>query len=169
MAKRMLVVYWTWSNGNTERVAEGLAQACGADVERIETTEPYPDDYQETVDLGKREVDEGYERPIEPLEASLSDYDVVAVGTPTWWYTMAPAVRSLFSTAGLAGKVVVPFMTCAGWTGTVIDDMEEAAKAAGARVACPKEVIFDRGGGSRMVTRQGELDAWERDVRALLA
>ena len=50
MEKRMLVVYYSWSNGNTEKVAEQLAQTCGADIERIETVEPYPEDYNETVE-----------------------------------------------------------------------------------------------------------------------
>lgn len=49
MAKKMLVAYYSWSNGNTEKVAEQLADACGADLERIETVEPYPEDYDQTV------------------------------------------------------------------------------------------------------------------------
>ena len=28
----MLVVYYTWSNGNTERIAKMLAEATGADL-----------------------------------------------------------------------------------------------------------------------------------------
>lgn len=30
--------------------------------------EPYPEDYDETVEQGRREVDEGFEPEIEPLE-----------------------------------------------------------------------------------------------------
>ena len=38
MAKKsMLVVYYTWSNGNTEKIAEQLADACGADLTGIKT------------------------------------------------------------------------------------------------------------------------------------
>lgn len=169
MAKRMLVVYYTWSNGNTERIAEELARACNADTARIETVEPYPEDHQRTVNQGKREVDEGYEPPIEELDADPADYDVIAVGTPTWWYTMAPAVSTFLSNAKLAGKTVVPFMTCAGWYGTVIDDMEEAIEEAGGKAACPKEITFDRGGGSRLVTKKSEVNAWIQSVRDLLA
>ena len=53
MAKKMLVAYYSWSNGNTEKVAEQLADACGADLERIETVEPYPEDYDQTVQQGQ--------------------------------------------------------------------------------------------------------------------
>lgn len=87
MDKKMLVVYYSWSNGNTEKIAEQLADACGADICRIETIEPYPSDYDETVEQVHREVDAGYEPAIEALEFDPSGYDVIAVGTPTWWYT----------------------------------------------------------------------------------
>ena len=40
MAK-MLIVYYSWSNGNTERIAKALQAATGADLARIETVEPY--------------------------------------------------------------------------------------------------------------------------------
>lgn len=169
MAKRMLVVYYSWSNGNTERIAQELAQACDADAERIETIEPYPEEYNATVEQGKREVDEGYQPAIEPLEARLADYDVIAVGTPTWWYTMAPAVSTFLHAADLAGKTVVPFMTCGGWPGTVIDDMEETIRAAGGSPTLPLEVIFDSTGGSRLVSKKSEIESWIADVRGLTA
>lgn len=38
---RMLVVYYSWSNGNTKRIAEQLANRTGADIARIETVQPY--------------------------------------------------------------------------------------------------------------------------------
>ncbi len=44
MAKKMLVAYYSWSNGNTKAIAKQLARACGADLERIETEAPYPAD-----------------------------------------------------------------------------------------------------------------------------
>ena len=36
----MLVVYYTWSNGNTERIAKMLAEATGADLMQIDTEKP---------------------------------------------------------------------------------------------------------------------------------
>ena len=35
--KKMLVVYYSWSNGNTKRIAEQLTDGTGADIARIET------------------------------------------------------------------------------------------------------------------------------------
>ena len=135
-SKKMLVVYYIWSNGNTERIAEQLANVCDADLERIETIEPYP-----------------------------ADYDVIAVGTPTWWYTMAPAVKTFLAENDLAGKTVVAFQTNGGWSGSVIDDIEGAC--AGAAFGPSMEVQFDSTGGDEQVTPQADVDAWIERVKAL--
>ena len=94
---KMLIVYYSWSNGNTERIAKELQSATGADIARIETVEPYTGSHQQVVDQGLRETEAGYMPPIRPLEKDPADYDVIAIGTPTWWYTMAPAVKTFLS------------------------------------------------------------------------
>lgn len=165
MNKKMLVVYYSWSNGNTEAIAEQLADACDADICRIETVEPYPSDYDETVEQAHREVDAGYEPAIEQLEFDPSGYDIVAVGTPTWWYTMAPAVKTFMGGVDWSGKTVIAFATNGGWTGSTLDDIEDAAVGA---IAGPSFAAqFDSTGGSRQVTPQAEVDVWIERVRAL--
>lgn len=124
---RMLVVYYSWSNGNTKRIAEQLARRTGADIARIETVQPYTGSYDEVVDQGHREVNEGYRPPIQPLGVNVADYDVIAVGTPTWWYTMAPAVLTFLEGKDFTGKTVIPFMTNGGWPGHVLRDMKKPA------------------------------------------
>ena len=160
--KNMLVVYYTWSNGNTEKIAQQLADACGADLACIETVEPYPEDYDATVKQAQDEIHAGFEPQIEPLEFDPAAYDVIAVGTPTWWYTMAPAVASFVRSVDWAGKTVVPFSTSAGWPGSTNDDI--VAAAAGAEAGPALEVTFDSTGGARMKTPQAKVDAWIASV-----
>ena len=52
----MLIVYYSWSNGNTERVALELKKATGADIVRIDTAVPYQGSYDDVVEQGQREV-----------------------------------------------------------------------------------------------------------------
>ena len=165
MSKKMLVVYYSWSCGNTERIAEQLADACDADIARIETVEPYPEDYQETVDQGQREVNAGFTPEVEPLEYDLADYDVIVIGTPTWWYTMAPAVKTFLSENDFTGKTVVALSTNGGWAGNVTADIEGAC--AGAAFGPSIEVQFDSTGGDRQETTQREVDSWIEKVRSL--
>lgn len=163
---KMLIVYYSWSNGNTERIAKELQSATGADIARIETVEPYTGSHQQVVDQGLRETEAGYMPPIRPLEKDPADYDVIAIGTPTWWYTMAPAVKTFLSENNWKGKVVVPFMTNGGWPGQVIKHMKQAYK--GASFAAEMEFKFDSQGGPNLETPRKVIDRWIQQVRDLI-
>ena len=166
MKNKTLVVYFSYSNGNTRHIAVLAQKALGADIAEIKPVHPYTGTYNEVVEQGQREVERGFKPEIEPLTVALSDYDTVAVGTPTWWYTMAPAVSSFFSGHDLSGKTVCCFMTNAGWPGHVIRDMRKAA--AGSGNGPDIEVRFDAEGGAQMVTPQPEVEAWIRKVQNTL-
>ena len=164
--KKMLVVYYSWSNGNTEKIALSLQKATGADIAKIETLEPYKGSYDDVVSEGQREVNRGYMRPIKPLDADMQNYDVIAVGTPTWWYTMTPAVKTFLNSQKWEGKTVVPFITNGGWPGHVIKDIEKECK--GAKFLKPMEIQFDSTGGAELVTPQGKIDKWIEEVKKSL-
>lgn len=164
--KKMLVVYYSWSNGNTKRIAEQLAQETGADLARIETVQPYSGTYEEVVEQGKREVNQGFQPEIQPLPVDIQDYDVIAVGTPTWWYTMAPAVLQFLSQEDFAGKTVIPFMTNGGWPGHVIRDMKKCCP--GAQFANEMEIRFDSTGGDHLETPPEEITAWIAQIQEWL-
>jgi flavodoxin len=156
--KKMLVVYYSWSNGNTKRIAEKLADAAKADLVRIETKKPYEGSYNDVVSQGQREVQKGFMPKIQPLNADIDDYDVIAVGTPTWWYTMAPAVHTFLHSQSWKGKTVIPFMTNGGWPGHVIKDMER--ECSGAVFPLSLQVRFDSTGGDQMETPEKDVNAF---------
>ncbi len=165
--KKVLIVYYTWSNGNTKKIAGELQRATRADLEQISMVHPYMGSYEEVVAQGKREVESGFLPEIQPLAHDLSQYEVVAVGTPTWWYTMAPAVKSFFHDHDLSGKEVIFFQTHGGWPGHTLKDM--AAACAGATEGPSMTVQFDSTGGSQQVTAQEEVDAWLAEAKAFLS
>ena len=164
--KKMLIVYYSWSNGNTERIAGKLQQATGADMVKIETAVPYSGSYDDVVKQGQEEVNRGYQPELVPMEVQTADYDVIAVGTPTWWYTMAPAVLTFLKRQDFEGKTVIPFMTNGGWPGHVIKDMKKECK--GADFVCEMEVKFDSTGGDCMETPEADVDAWAEKVKSVL-
>lgn len=166
MSKKLLVAYYTWSNGNTEKIAKQLASACGADLARIDTVAPYPESYDATVEQAQDEVNAGFEPEIKPIGVDVANYDAIAIGTPVWWYTMAPAVKTFIANNDWAGKTIAAFATNAGWLGTTLDDIDEACK--GAQIAPSLEVKFDSGGGSWQITPQQEVDAWIEQIKAAL-
>lgn len=165
MSKKMLIVYFSFT-GNTKKIADKLKNAVDADIAVIEPVRPYTGDYDSIVDQGHDEVDRGYEPEIKKIDADIADYDVIAVGTPTWWYTMAPVVHTFLDENDFTGKIVVTFMTNAGWHGTVISDMKKAVKSG--TVSCAKEFLFDAQGKGQMKTPETELDDWIREVKKML-
>ena len=164
--KKVLAVYYSWSNGNTERIAQMLQKEVGGDLVKLDTKVPYTGSYDDVVNQGQDEVERGYEPALKPLDINISDYDVIAVGTPTWWYTMAPAVKTFLHAESFAGKTVIPFMTNGGWPGHVIKDMKAACK--GAKTACEMQVRFDSEGGSHLETPVEQIKEWIQNVKSLL-
>ena len=144
MDKKVLVAYFSWS-GNTKSVAEKIHSQVGGDIFRIEPVPPYPSDYNETAyGIAKEQKDKGIHPPIKNTD--VSSYDVIFVGTPAWWYTMAPPVMTFLSENNFEGKTIVPFVTHGGGGGYTIDkDMANLAK--GAKVLSPF-VVYGKGGAS---------------------
>lgn len=163
MEKKMLIVYYSVSNGNTKRIAERLQKSMGADIVRIETVTPYSGSYNDIVEQGQQEVNRGYQPEIMPLGVNPADYDVIAVGTPTWWYTMAPAVLTFLKTYDWKGKTVIPFQTHGGWPGHVIWDIKSACK--GAVFSHEMEIQFDSTGGAELVTSDKKIESWIGQIK----
>ena len=118
------------------------------------------------MDQGQREVDRGYKPELKPLPVNPEDYDVIAVGTPTWWYTMATAVLAFLSEHNWQGRTVIPFQTHGGWPGHVIEDIEKACR--GAKIVNEMAVQFDSTGGSGMVTPEKEISDWLEQVKSAI-
>ena len=110
------VVYFSWS-GNTRFAAETIAKKTGADLFEIKAETPYNSNFQKCCDEAKPECYGKMLRPIKPIEGlDLAKYDVVFVGTPNWWGTMAPPVRTWVTQSkdALKGKAVCLFQTHGG-------------------------------------------------------
>ena len=78
---------------------------------------PYSTNYRTCCDEAKPECYGKQLRPIQKIEGlNLAQYDVIFVGTPNWWGTMAPPVRTFLSqnAAVLKGKTVCLFQTNGG-------------------------------------------------------
>lgn len=157
-----LIVYYSQARGNTKRIAEMIHADKGYDLCPIETQAPYTGTYQEIVAQGQDEVERGFRPALKPLHVTLDAYDRMIVMTPTWWYTMAPAVLTFLSEHDFAGKTILPVQTHGGWPGHAITDMKKAAK--GARFQKAFRVRFDSNGGDELVTNEEDIRNWIRDL-----
>lgn len=142
MDKKVLVAYFSWS-GNTKYLAEQIHTLTGGDMFEIVTQTPYPSNYTETGNFVKKQRDENYYPPLKN-NIDVSRYDVIFVGTPAWWHTMAPPVKTFLTENNFNGKTIVPFISHGGGGKYMIaQEMEQLAK--GSHVVQTPLLISGRG------------------------
>lgn len=113
---KVLVVYYS-ATGNTESVANYIAEATGADMLKLEPVEPYSGGDLDWTDQNSRVVyehDNPEARKMELVAATVDDwdsYDTVFIGYPIWWGIAAWPVDSFIEANDFSGKTVVPFCT----------------------------------------------------------
>ena len=112
MQNEILIAYYSWK-GNTRKIAELIQQATGGALFEIEPVQPYSRDYNAVVAQAKTEIRAGFRPELKAMPEGDSP-SVVFLGTPIWWYTMAPPLAALIDRYALGGKTVAPFYTHGG-------------------------------------------------------
>ena len=121
---KTLIVYYSYTN-NTEKVAKRIAELKKYDILKLEPLVDYSTDYQKVVDEEEAKMDSEEIVELKPINVDLNQYDRIILGTPVWWYTMAPVVRSFLSSNNLNGKKVIAFITNGGWLGQTVNDIKK--------------------------------------------
>lgn len=112
--KKILIAYYSLRNGNTRIIAEEIQKNVGGDIFRIETVDTYPPVYNDVTKQAKQELESGYRPPLKSKVQNLSQYDIIYLGSPNWWNTIAPAVMTFLESNDLSGKTILPFITHEG-------------------------------------------------------
>jgi flavodoxin len=146
--------------GNTEVLAEMTAERLSCDVHRIEATDPYSGDYEQTVERNVREQNDDARPGIaNPLD-SIGRYDTILLASPIW-NAGAPMILSTFAERhDFSGKTVHPITTYAmSGLGTTAEDYAQVCRGAriGTGLAVRGEEV--RSGGA------SAIDAWLRRTR----
>jgi flavodoxin len=66
------------------------------------------------VNQAKKEKAEDYRPELKTKASNIGNYDVIILGTPVWWYTMTPAMKSFIAQNNFKGKTILPFCTHGG-------------------------------------------------------
>jgi len=148
--------------GNTEVLAEIIAERVDCVVHRIEPADPYPESYDQTRERNLREQSDNARPDIaNPLD-SIDRYDTILLASPIW-NVSAPMIMSTFAeNHDFSGKTVFPVTTHAmSGLGTTPEGYAGACRGAriGDGLAVRGEEV--RSGGKRMV------DSWLRRTRLI--
>lgn len=98
--------------GNTQIVAEIIADQTGADTFSIESMAAYPTTYDGLLEISREEEENPPE--IAGTVENMEDYDVIFIGFPVWWGDLPTIVKVFLETYDFDGKTVIPFCTHAG-------------------------------------------------------
>ena len=117
--------------GNTQIVAEIIADLTGGDLYHITTVEPYPDDYASMLTRAQEELDTDARPELAGELPNLDDYDVIMIGYPIWHAATPRPVLTFLERYDLSGKKLVPFNTHegSGQSGTVSEIEAHAPNA----------------------------------------
>lgn len=154
---KILTVYFTRS-GHTRKAAEIIHRAAGGDLEEIRTVRKYSSSYAWAVVQGGLEKMKNARPALQPLAALPEDYDVLFLGSPVWWVTIPPAMKSFLAAHPLRGKIVCPFLTSGGQPKDSFLDLEKAVPDAD--VLEGFHIYFK---GNAMKAYPEDMERWVRD------
>lgn len=170
MCKTMIVYYsrtgenyWNGSiknleKGNTETVAEVVADMTGGDLFEVETVKTYPEDYYQCIDEAKAELQRGDRPEVRAYADDLEDYDTIYVGYPNWWGTMPMVMFTFLEHYDLSGKRIIPFCTNEGsGMGGSERDLKKICK--GAKVEKGLSIH-----GAEAAQSRSKVEAWVRKM-----
>ena len=137
--------------GNTQYVAQVIAENTGADIFRIEPVIPYPLDHSELEEIAQQEQRDDARPEIAGTVENIGQYGTIFFGFPNWYFDMPQIMYSFLDQYDLSGKKIVPFVTSggSGFSDSISEITEMEPEA---------EVIQDGLSISRNVVQDSEAD-----------
>lgn len=102
----VLIAYFSHT-GNTEEVAQMIAEYTGGTLAEIQRTEEYGDLQEEA----EAEILDGIHPEITVSVDSIEEYDTIFVGYPIWWDEAPAMIATFLAENDFSGKTVIPFCT----------------------------------------------------------
>lgn len=161
------LVLFTSRSGNTEQVANEIRKQLDCDILEVEPETPYENDYNAMLERAREELDAIQQGNFPAVKTSMEDfdsYDLVFVGYPIWYGSMATPMQSILHAhdSKLSGKRIALFAT-SGSSGISTSVSE-------ARNLCPDSEFLDRTlllTSSSLSQMESRIAAWLGDIGAL--
>lgn len=147
--------------GNTQVLAEMIAELIDCDVYRIEAAEPYPEAYDATVARNVTEQDTDARPEIASPLPSIDGYDQILLGSPIWNVRPPMIMNTFVDGLDFAGTTVHPFVTYAvSGLGNTERVYTEACAGAEMRPGLAVQ-------GEEVARQRADVESWLRQNRLL--
>lgn len=158
---KILVAYFSWS-GNTQQLANWVAEKSGGELFRIVPEEAYASDFDGCADRAQTELRNGTRPPLSSHieEEIMAEYDVIFVGFPIWWYDLPMPVWTFLEEYDLSGKTIIPFFSHNG-------SSSGASSISTIKRLCPDSTVVDdylSVRGSSVSSAESQVTSWINDL-----
>ena len=153
---KKLIVYFSYTN-HTKMIAKKIKETLNCDIVQLQPIIPYSKNYQQVVDEEQNNESMKKTPEIMKFDKDLNNYDEIILGTPVWWYTIAPVVRTFLKENDLSGKTIKPFATNAGWLGQTFKEIERLCPSA--KVEKGMDIVFESY-SDNLKTSLNEINNW---------
>lgn len=156
---KTLVAYFS-ASGVTRKAAENLAQAAGADLYEIKPAVPYTREDLDWTNKNSRssmEMNDKASRPaIADTAADISEYDIIFLGFPIWWYVAPTIINTFLESYDFSGKKIVLFATSGG------SGFGKAVE--GLKLSVSPDTVIEEGKLLNDTSSATDLKAWAESV-----
>ena len=149
----------TVDKGNTELIVDYLTEVTKIKSFKIVPETEYPINYDETVEIAKKEKNSNTRPKIKNPLSSISEYDVILLGYPIWHGNLPNIVMTQLESLDFEGKTIYPFNTHEGsGVGFSINDIKKSAPKADVKEGFPLKGQYARKDDSKK-----DINEWLKD------
>lgn len=159
---KTIVIYYGYGN-HTKMIVDRIKKQLKCDVLRVEPVVPYSNDYQKLVKETEDNEQTKKIPEIKEIGINLDDYQKVILGTPVWWYTITPPIRTFLTKYTLSKKTIYPFATNAGWLGRTFEEIQSLCKG---NIKETMDIKFTTNHlENKLITSLKDIDEWIRRIK----
>lgn len=148
--------------GNTQYVANLIAEKTGGEIFRLEPVDAYPTNHEDLLTRAAEEMDNDARLEIKDALENLDNYDMIFIGYPIWNSDLPPIINTFLEQYDFEGKTVIPFCTHGG-SGLSGTPNTIARKLSNSTVIT-NGFSLSR---TRMETAPTEVDNWLKEINVI--
>lgn len=158
MKNKKIIVFYTYT-GHTKYIAEIIRKKLDCDMVEIKPKKPYSKNYDLVVKEYQNNESAKETPEIEKIDVDINKCDEIIVGSPVWWYTITPPIRTFLKENDLSGKKIIPFATNAGWLGRTFKEIKSLCP--NSNVEKEMNIVFTEDYTvNKLVTKEEKIDKW---------